>query len=161
MVLGELLSAIGPGLFQQAFVVADLDNAKRGFASRLGCDTFVDVPASDLEYNLRGEPVSAALAISFGRSGNVQIELIQPIRGKSLHAEFLASNGPGAHHIGFQVDDLDAARAIGEAAECRELMSGDFGNLRFCYLDTWDALGLYLEVVEDPDGMLMSVMPWR
>ena len=72
-----------------------------------------------------------------------------------------ASNGPGAHHIGFQVDDLDAAHAIGEAGECRELMSGDFGNLRFCYLDTWDALGLYLEVVEDPDGMLMSVMPWR
>ena len=40
-------------------------------------------------------------------------------------------------------------------------MGGQFGSLRFCYLDTWDALGLYVELVEDPDAMMMSLMPWR
>ncbi len=41
------------------------------------------------------------------------------------------------------------------------LMGGQFGSLRFCYLDTWDALGLYAELVEDPDAMMASIMPWR
>jgi hypothetical protein len=40
-------------------------------------------------------------------------------------------------------------------------MGGQFGTLRFCYADTWDALGVYTELVEDPDGMMMSIVPWR
>ena len=40
-------------------------------------------------------------------------------------------------------------------------VSNQFGSLRFCYLDTWDALGLYVELVEDPDAMMMAIMPWR
>lgn len=40
-------------------------------------------------------------------------------------------------------------------------MGGEFGSLRFCYLDTWDALGAYVELVEDPAAMMMSIMPWR
>jgi len=42
-----------------------------------------------------------------------------------------------------------------------KLMGGQFGSLRFCYLDTWDALGVYAELVEDPDEMMMALMPWR
>jgi len=158
--VNSLLRAIEPGFFQQAFIVADVASAQRACVV-LGCDVFVDVPATDLEYNLRGETVSAALALAFGRSGNVQIELIQPVRGKSLHAEFLASKGPGVHHRGFLVDDLDEATSNGATLGFPAVMRGDFGNLRFCYLDTWEPLGIYTELVEDPDGMLMSVMPWR
>ena len=40
-------------------------------------------------------------------------------------------------------------------------MGSQFGSLRFCYLDTWDTLGLYVELVSDPDGLLMQMMPWR
>ena len=29
------------------------------------------------------------------------------------------------------------------------------------YLDTFDALGVYVELVEDPDALLMSIMPWK
>ena len=31
---------------------------------------------------------------------------------------------------------------------------------RFCYLDTVDEIGVYLELVHDPDGMVMKMMPW-
>lgn len=158
--VNSLLRAIEPGFFQQAFIVADLAGAQRTCAA-LGCDKFVEVPATDLEYNLRGETVSASLALAFGRSGNVQIELIQPMQGKSLHAEFVASMGSGVHHRGYLVDDLDEAAARGDTFGFEAVMRGDFGRLRFCYLDTWEALGIYTELVEDPDEMLMSVMPWR
>ena len=159
--IGELLGVIGGGLFQQAFVVADLAPAETAMRSTLGCGEFVELPASDLDYELRGEQVSCALALGFARSGNMQIELLQPLRGQGLHVEFLASNGPGAHHLGFIVDDLDDVVELGREHGSPKVMGGQFGSLRFCYLDTWDALGLYVELVEDPDAMLMSIMPWR
>ncbi len=159
--VGDLLASIGGGVFQQAFVVADLEAAQLAMRTSLGCGEFVQLPPSDLDYELRGEPVSCALAIGFARSGNMQIELIQPVRGAGLHVEFLASNGPGAHHFGFLVDDLDAAVHLGAACDAPKVMAGQFGSLRFCYLDTWNALGTYVELVEDPDAMMMALMPWH
>jgi methylmalonyl-CoA/ethylmalonyl-CoA epimerase len=159
--IGSLLERIGGGLFQQAYVVADLDAAQGAMRESLGCGEFVNLPADDLDYDLRGKQVSCALALGFARSGNMQIELLQPVRGEGLHVEFLASNGPGLHHLGFLVDDLDAVVALGAASGFPNVMGSQFGSLRFCYLDTWDALGLYVELVEDPDAMMMAIMPWR
>jgi len=159
--VGGLLARFGGGLFQQAFVVADLAAAEHAMRTTLGCGEFVNLPADDLAYDLRGERVSCALALGFARSGNMQIELIQPVRGSGLHVEFLASHGPGVHHLGFLVDDIDAVVAFGAANGVANVMGGRFGSLRFCYLDTFDALGVYVELVEDPDAMLMAIMPWR
>jgi hypothetical protein len=159
--VGDLLARVGPGLFQQAFVVADLDTAQQALGESLGCSDFVTLPASDLEYDYRGGRATCALAIAFARSGNVQVELIQPVRGAGIHVEFLESNGPGAHHLGYLVDDLDAEVARATSNGFPKIMGGQFGNLHFCYLDTFDALGLYTELVQDPDGAMMSIMPWR
>ncbi len=156
-----VLARVGSGLFQQAYVVADLDGAQAAMRATLGCSEFVTLPPADLDYELRGRTVQCALGLAFARSGNMQIELLQPVRGEGLHVEFLASNGPGVHHLGFLVDDLDAEVAAAAAGGVAKLMGGRFGNLRFCYLDTFDALGLYTELVEDPDAMMATIMPWR
>ncbi|HTL85843.1 MAG TPA: VOC family protein [Acidimicrobiia bacterium] len=159
--IGGLLERVGDGLFQQAYVVADLAAAQRAMRTTLGCSEFVNLPADDLDYELRGAQVSCALELGFARSGNVQIELLRPVRGQGLHVEFLATNGPGLHHLGFIVDDLDPVVAYAAASGFPNLMGSQFGSLRFCYLDTWDALGVYVELVHDPDAMMMSIMPWR
>jgi methylmalonyl-CoA/ethylmalonyl-CoA epimerase len=159
--LGGLMARLSGGLFQQAFVVDDLARAEQAMQASLGCGPFVDLPATDLEYQLRGATVSCALALGFARSGNVQIELLHPVRGEGLHAEFLAGNGPGAHHLGFIVADRDEIEAVGAAAGFPMVMSGEFGSLRFGYLDTFAALGVYVEIVEDPDRMMIGLMPWR
>jgi catechol 2,3-dioxygenase-like lactoylglutathione lyase family enzyme len=159
--IGNLLAIVGDGLFQQAFVVDDLARAETAMRETLGCSEFVDLPAADLEYDLRGERVSCALALGFARSGNMQIELLHPLRGEGLHVEFLATNGPGAHHLGFLVADRDAVVAAAAELGFANVMGGEFGSLRFCYLDTWAALGAYVELVEDPDAMMTAIMPWR
>ena len=41
------------------------------------------------------------------------------------------------------------------------LQGATFGALRFAYLDTFDQFGLYVELVEDPEAMMMALMPWR
>jgi len=159
--MNALLARIGGGLFQQAFVVADFEGAQRGLQATLGCGEFATLPASDIEYDFRGGKTTNALDIGFARSGNMQIELLRPVRGVGLHSEFLAANGPGLHHLGFLVDDIDAEVEAGRALGFESVQSAQFGALRFCYLDTWDAFGLYVELVDDPEAMMMALMPWR
>jgi hypothetical protein len=159
--LHSLLGRVGPGLFQQAYVVDDFEGSQRALRQALGCSAFVTLPPSDLDYDFRGGRTTCALEIGFARSGNVQIELIRPVRGTGLHSEFLAANGPGAHHLGFMVYDLDVEVDEAGALGFANVQGATFGALRFCYLDTFDAFGLYIELVEDPTGMMMSLMPWR
>jgi hypothetical protein len=157
----DLLASLAPNLFQQAYVVDDLPAAAAAMRTTLGCDEFATLPATDLDYDLRGETVSCALELGFARSGDTQIELLRPVRGEGLHVEFLATSGPGLHHLGFMVDDLDAVFVLAADAGHPRLMGGSFGSLRFAYLDTWDTLGVYAEVVEDPDSMMWNLKPWR
>lgn len=159
--INALLARVGAGLFQQAFVVDDFTGAQQAMRASLGCGEFVTLPATDIEYDFRGGRTTCALEIGFARSGNVQIELLCPVRGIGLHSEFLASNGPGVHHLGFLVDDLDAEVAAAGALGFERVQGATFGALHFCYLDTWDSLGLYVELVEDPEAMMMALMPWR
>jgi methylmalonyl-CoA/ethylmalonyl-CoA epimerase len=156
----SVLARIGGGFFQQAFVVDDLDAAQTAFTT-LGATPFVVLPASPLPYRYRGRDVECSIALGFARSGGVQIELVHPVAGEGIHVEFLATNGPGAHHLGYLVDDIDAELAFAASAGFDDVMSGAFGRLRFAYLDTWDALGSYTELVEDPDGLMVQLMPWR
>jgi methylmalonyl-CoA/ethylmalonyl-CoA epimerase len=159
--VNALLARVGGGLFQQAFVVDDFDGAREAMRATLGCGEFVTLPATDIEYDFRGGRTTCAIEIGFARSGNVQVELLRPVRGVGLHSEFLASNGPGAHHLGFLVDDLDMEVTAAQALGFERVQGATFGALRFCYLDTWDAFGLYVELVEDPEAMMMALMPWR
>ena len=151
--MSSLLGRVGAGLFQQAFVVDDFEGCAAGAARRRsGAASSSRCPPSDLEYDFRGGRTTCALEIGFARSGNVQIELLRPVRGIGLHSEFLASNGPGAHHLGFLVDDIDAEVDGRGALGFRTVQGATFGALRFCYLDTLAAFGLYVELVEDPTG---------
>ena len=159
--MSALLGRVGAGLFQQAFVVDDFAGAQQSLRATLGCGGFATLPASDIEYDFRGGKTTCAIEIGFARSGNMQIELLRPVRGVGLHSEFLESNGPGAHHLGFLVDDLDAEIAAAQQLGFERLQGATFGALRFAYLDTWDAFGLYVELVEDPTEMMMALMPWR
>ncbi len=159
--INDLLARVGDGLFQQAYVVADFDGARQAMRATLGCSDFVTLPATDIEYDFRGGRTTCAIEIGFARSGNVQIELLRPVRGVGLHSEFLESNGPGLHHLGFLVDDIDAEVAAANALGFERVQGATFGALRFCYLDTFAALGLFVELVEDPEAMMMSLMAWR
>ncbi len=159
--IGPLLARVGKGFFQQAWVVVDLDAARTAMCGALGAGEFVEFATGDLDYDVRGRTVSCALRLGFARAGNVQIELIEPVSGDGIHVEFLARCGSGPHHLGFLVDDLDAQVAAATADGFGPVMSGRFGSVRLCYVDTFAALGVYVELIEDPDDAIRAVMPWR
>src|SRR5262245_40534635 len=83
-----LLARIGPGFFQQAFVVTDLDAAMAAFTEHAGCATWTTFPAIGTPYRYRGRDIESSVSLGFSRSGRVQIELIQPLDGEGLTHDF-------------------------------------------------------------------------
>ena len=59
----------------------------------------------------RGEPADFVIRHALAFSGEVMLELVQPIGGPSIWQEYLDARGPSLHHIAFYVDDFEAAAA--------------------------------------------------
>src|SRR5262245_31625354 len=123
MSVEALLERLGPRVFQHAWVVEDLAEAEEGMRTAFGCESFVEFTLEQ-EWELRGRTVTCALATAFTRRGNVQIELMQPLRGEGVQQEFLERYGPGPHHWGIRVEDLDAELAAAAAAGFEPVMTG-------------------------------------
>jgi hypothetical protein len=154
-----LLARVGNGFFQEAFVVRDLDDAMRAFTDTIGCPKWATFPVFGAPYRYRGRDIESSVALAFGRSGKVQIELIQPVDGEGLTHEFLEEYGPGAHHLAYLVGDVNAEVETSRRDGIDCVMSGHIGTLYFAYLDTFARLGVYTELVEDPDGLVAALTP--
>ncbi|MEX5713075.1 VOC family protein [Parafrankia sp. FMc6] len=158
--IGALLGRIGASFFQTAWVVADIEVAKDAMRSTFGCGTFAEFQMEQ-KWTLRGQRVTGGLALGYARTGNMQVELMQPLGGSTIQHEFLAAHGAGPHHYGFLVRDLAEAVAAAERDGFPSAMSGRFGSVQVSFLDTYAGLGVYLELIEDPDDLYWTTKAWR
>ena len=132
-------TAYGP-LTQLAWVTDDLDATERSLGAAFGVHAWTRLPDIAFEpatCTYRGAPADFVADISLAYAGDLQLELIRPVRGESLYTEHLAAHGPGMHHVCCEVDDLDAAlaRAADEGIEAVQQGSMAGGLIRFAYLD--------------------------
>lgn len=96
---------------QIGVVVADLDRAIKHLEEIFGIGPFriIDWPPegrSDVERFYYTEPGDFTARMAFTELGPVELELIQPMTGRSIWADFLKEKGGGIHHIRFNVDEL-------------------------------------------------------
>ncbi|MGH0028911.1 MAG: VOC family protein [Myxococcota bacterium] len=111
---GDLAAELGlPPIDQVGYVVRDLDRALATFAPMFGPFTTMDTALEGT--NHRGRPSDVALRMAFGRSGPLEIELIEWVSGECPHKEALDAGREGVHHVRFRVDDLAGVRARLEA----------------------------------------------
>ena len=86
-----------------------------------------------------------------------QYELIEPLVGPSIRADWLAERGEGFHHVGYVVESLAAVTGQMEAAGHPAIATihsfGADGDGAAAYFDTADALGFLVEAVEPPKTM--------
>jgi catechol 2,3-dioxygenase-like lactoylglutathione lyase family enzyme len=142
--------ASGP-ITQVAWVSDDLAATERLLTEQFGTGEWTRIPdvvfAADTT-TLRGEPVEFVAHISLAYAGDLQLELIEPVRGETIHAEFLEAHGPGLHHVCFEVEDVSASCAAAEAAGIPVLMRGSMmdGEIEFAYLDGSAAGAPYIEL---------------
>lgn len=104
----------------------------------------------DAREKYRGKPFqpSQRVTIQITHIGNTELELIQPIKGKSPHQEFLVEKGEGVQHLGFIVANLDEDVKRLTAKGCSVVLESQFkGGGGVTYLDL-DAAGLIVELVQ-------------
>lgn len=75
--------------------VRDLEPALAFYRDQLG-----------LAHEETTEMADRGLRIAFLRAGEVQIELLAPLRDDSEISRFLDKRGEGIHHVCFEVDDI-------------------------------------------------------
>ena len=100
---------------QIGMVVEDLDATLKYFEEILGIGPFKVVPfppedSGDLMMKYHGEDSEFTANFCFCDLGNIEIEVIQPLTGKSIWRDFLDEKGPGLHHIKFSVPRHDEVR---------------------------------------------------
>jgi methylmalonyl-CoA/ethylmalonyl-CoA epimerase len=106
------------------------------------------------EMTFRGQRQAHAMRIGFARSGEVQVELIQSLRGPNLYEEHLAEHGEGLHHLGITVPDVGAAIQQMEARGYQVVQSGRGtgigGDGGYAYFETRGWLATHVELIELP-----------
>ena len=136
-----------PPVNQVGFVVKDLEAALAHYEPLFG--EFTRMDAEDMEWEYRGRPEVSSIKIAFGKSGDVEIELIEWVSGKTPHKEFLEAGHEGMHHLRFIVEDLDAKVEEVKAAGYTPIWTKRFGEgLAAAYLER-DGDPLILELFEN------------
>ncbi|WP_422746692.1 VOC family protein [Mycobacterium sp. WMMD1722] len=138
---------------QIAWVTDDQDATEHALTTLLGARRWVRMPGVHFgpdSCRFRGEPADFVADVSLSYAGDTQLELITPVRGASLYAEFLDRHGPGLHHICVETLDEPAfdaavhdARQAGADLVCDGVMAG---GMRFAYVGAAHAGVPYLEI---------------
>lgn len=136
-------------------VVADLDRAMQGLTAIFGIGPFriIDWPPAgreDMERQYHGEPSDFTARMAFTEVGPVELELIQPVSGRSIWADFLEEHGPGLHHIRFNVDDIEQVvqfvsnQGIGVTQSAHGIRPGT----KWANFDTVTQIGFTIEIMQ-------------
>jgi catechol 2,3-dioxygenase-like lactoylglutathione lyase family enzyme len=100
------------------------------------------------------------MKLAFADIGGVEIEWIQPVKGRSDYDEFLKKRGDGVHHLAFAVgsprqleEQIDYFKGRGVSVIQHGSWQGRKGKGLFAYLDTAKrGGGLTMELVFNPDA---------
>ena len=99
---------------------------------------------------LRGKEVEFISRIGIAKVGEMDLELVQILEGEHIVKEFLDRNGPGLHHLGIYVDDLEAALGPWQKAGGTVVQeTAHPEGIGTVYLDTENELeNLYVELIK-------------
>jgi methylmalonyl-CoA/ethylmalonyl-CoA epimerase len=140
---------------QIGIVVADRDGTAQLLTSLFGMGPFrfVEWPdRAESKYYYRGVEEKVRIKQAFVQLGDVEVELIQPVEGRSGYKDFLDQTGGGIHHVLFEVPDIDPVIRELEKHGVSVLQSGTGirPGTRWALLDTKELLGFLVELRHRP-----------
>ncbi len=134
-------------------LVTDLE-ARQCFFESIGIGPWYDYPKGGtyVTFEVPNEAASKAMRYKCCDLGNVQLQLCDPGTLDSPQRRHLDRHGEGVYHLGFEVEDLLAARETGMARGLDVIAHGlRTDESGFCYFDTKAAAGVVLEVRKTSD----------
>lgn len=147
----QSLADLGLGPIDQvAYIVEDMERAIPRYEALFGPFTVTSQKLPDC--TVRGRSTDLEMKMAVNHSSPVEIELIQPVSGKSPWTEQLESHGEGIHHVRFRVPGIDEKLADLGARGFETLMYKRFGpEVAFAYLQVPEAFGGHvIELLELP-----------
>jgi len=139
-----------PQMDQVGFVVRDMEQALALYEPVFG--PFNTMDPGPMTYDYRGEQEECDMKLAFGKSGDVEIELIQWLRGGCPHKEFTEAGREGMHHLRFRVETLEDKVAEAEKVGYRNIWGKRYGEgLAVAYLER-EGDPLLIEFFENHHG---------
>ncbi len=143
---------------QVGVVVRDVEKSMAELTALFGIGPFrvIDCPPAGRENQqfIKGRPAKFRTRQAFADMGSIELELIQPLEGQTIWSEFLASHGPGIHHVRFNTENLEevidhlGGRGIGITQEGAGIREGT----RWVNFDTEERVGFTIEVMKPAPG---------
>jgi methylmalonyl-CoA/ethylmalonyl-CoA epimerase len=157
-VASEALTGAFQTAVQVGVVVRDLDQSMAALTEVFGIGPFRVVecppPGREQQQFYHGQPARFRNRQAFADLGSIELELIQPVEGSSIWADFLAQHGPGLHHLRFNVPDETAltsylhGKGIGKTQEGAGIRDGTY----WANYDTEKLLGFVVEILQPAPG---------
>jgi len=140
-------------------VVKDLEKTLDTLTNVFGIGPFkiLDFPPKDMkddiEMTYHGKPADFSAKFCFADMGNVELEIIQPISGKSVWFDFLEKHGEGIHHLKFKVPYLEETKQYLNEYNFKMIQSGSAVGVNkgktWAYFGTEDKIGFVIEVLNE------------
>jgi methylmalonyl-CoA epimerase len=102
-----------------AIAVEDLDPAVEDFVGPAGTEHVWTTESEQWQYRT-----------AYMLAGEDMYTLIEPISEESFMADYLEQRGPGIHHLGVNVEDLEATVSAVTAAGAEVIMENDVSGVR-------------------------------
>jgi hypothetical protein len=141
-------------LVQIGVVVQDIDKVAATLSQVFGIGPFrtIDWPPADradVQRFYYGKPENFRARMAFTEVGPVELELIQPLEGASIWADFLEKHGEGIHHIRFNVPDVEPVieYLAGHNVGVAQMGSGLRPGTTWVNLDTERLVGFTIEIM--------------
>ena len=143
----------GNNFSQIAWVVPDIEASAKYFNEMLGVPHFFimhNLKANELEGSYMGQPADFEFHLYLALSGETMVELIQPVSGRSIYADFLKTQPKGGvQHIAYSVPEADYEAAVSQLTEkgIREIQRLVLPVAKAAYFDTYDSIGVATEIL--------------
>jgi hypothetical protein len=152
-----------PGMFKEfvqiGVVVKDLPRTVKALSEIFGIGPFrvITTPVDGIPTGrdvYRGQPANFVAHKAFASLGPIELELIQPLEGDSIWADFLAEHGEGIHHIRFNVPAVEPVveYLAGHGIEPTQSGPGLRPGTTWMNFDTDDRVGFNVEIMNVAPG---------
>ncbi|HET6412862.1 MAG TPA: VOC family protein [Anaeromyxobacter sp.] len=136
-------------VIQVAQVVRDIDRAMKMYWDTFGIgpwEVYTFGPPAVRDSMVRGRPSDHVYKLAVTWKGELQLELMQPLKGRSIYDDFLERKGEGIHHLKLYYPDCQAALERYRREGYEVIQSGKIDEDEFYYLDTERSHGVVIEL---------------